>query len=96
MFAAKLFELGCKSAKADPDIWIQAATKHDGTQYYEILLVYVDDILCISQCPDQMMNQIKELYRLKDELIGQPKRYLGANISKYQYPNGLEAWSTSA
>jgi len=42
------------------------------------------------------MNQIKELYRLKDEVINEPKWYLGANISKYQLPNGLEAWSASA
>jgi len=95
-FSSKLFEMGYKSTKADPDVWIWAATKPDGVQYYKMLLVYVNDILCISNCPTQMMDQIKELYRLKEELVGQPKHYLGANISKYQLPSGLEAWLASA
>jgi len=28
--------------------------------------------------------------------VGPPKRYLGANIAKFQLPDGTEAWSTSA
>jgi len=96
MFAGKLMDLGYQSSKADPDVWIRAAMKMDGSQYYEMLLVYDDDILCISHCPERMMDQIKELYRLKDEVIDKPKCYLGANISECQLPNGLEAWSASA
>jgi len=72
-FAGKLMDLGYQSSKADPDVWIRPATKMDGSQYYEMLLVYVDDILCISHCPGRTMDQIKELYRLKDEVIDEPK-----------------------
>jgi len=42
------------------------------------------------------MEQIQQLYRLKDEVIGPPKQYLGANIAMYQLPDGMEAWSASA
>ena len=40
-------ELGFKSTLADPDVWIRAAIKPDGEKYYEYILVYVDDLLCI-------------------------------------------------
>jgi len=62
-----------------------------------MLLVYVDDILCVSHNPARTMDQIKELYRLKDELVGPPKCYLGANISQFQLPHDVSmAWSASA
>jgi len=95
-FAQKLIEMGYRSTKADPDVWIHSAVKPNGEKYYEMLLVYVDDILCVSHEPDCTMSQIKELYRLKDDLVGPPKRYLGANIAKFQLPDGSEAWSASA
>jgi len=61
-----------------------------------MLLVYVDDILCISHHPQETMQQIQQLYHLKDNIIGPPKRYLGTNIANYQLPNGTEAWSALA
>jgi len=76
-FAQKLHELGYESTKADPNVWIQSVVKANGYQYYEMLLVYVDDILCVSHNPARTMDQIKELYCLKDELVGPPKQYLG-------------------
>jgi len=88
--------MGYQSTKVDPDVWIRAAVKPNGHQYYEMLLVYVDDILLISHRPQETNNEIQQLYWLKDDFIGPPKRYLGANISKFQLPNGLEAWSASA
>jgi len=94
-FAEKLTEMGYKSTKADPDMWIWQAVKPNGFHYYEILLVYVDDILCVSHQPEKMMEQIKQLYWLKDDSIGPPKRYLGANVGKFQLKSGLECWSAS-
>jgi len=82
--------------RADPDVWIWEAVKPNGHKYYEMLLIYVDDILAISHQPRQMMSQIQELYHLKDDSIGPPKRYLGANIARFQLPDGSEAWSALA
>ena len=42
------------------------------------------------------MSQIKEMYHLKDESVGRPERYLGANIGRFQLKSGLECWSASA
>ena len=46
--AEKLSDMGFQSSMADPDVWLQAATKGDGEQYHEYVLMYVNDILAIS------------------------------------------------
>ena len=45
--AETLYELGYTPTKTDPDVWLRKAVKADGFQYYEIVLCYVDDVLCI-------------------------------------------------
>jgi len=81
--------MGYKSTKADPDVWILQANKPNGFCYYEILLVYVDDILCVSHQLEKTMEQ-------KDDSVGAPTRYLGANVGKFQLWSGLECRSASA
>jgi hypothetical protein len=51
---------------ADPDVWYRPATKPDGFEYYEYILVYVDDILVVSAAPLPVMKTLKKAYRLKD------------------------------
>jgi hypothetical protein len=41
------------------------------------------------------MDTLASLYRLKDGSVGKPTQYLGANIGKYQLPDGRECWSMS-
>ena len=48
--AETLFELNYMPTKADPDVWIRPSIKADGFEYYEMVLVYVDDVLCVSHC----------------------------------------------
>ena len=43
--------LGFESCIADPYIWRQDATKTDGQEYYEYVLLYVDDCLVVSHKP---------------------------------------------
>jgi hypothetical protein len=40
--------MGFKSTNINPDVWLRPAVKPDSKQYYEYILVYVDDILSIS------------------------------------------------
>ena len=40
-----LQDIGYTSSRADPDMWMQAAARDNGHEYYEMLFVYVDDIL---------------------------------------------------
>lgn len=68
-----------KPSYADPDVWMRPATKSAGFQYYEYILVYVDDILVISAAPSSIMKTIQKAYRLKEE-PSPPKSYLGATI----------------
>ena len=87
MFAATLQYMGYKSTKADPDVWIKPAAKPDGTKYYEMILVYVDDVLHISHDTEPVMKTLGESYRLKSNTHGEPDRYLGANINKVSVGN---------
>jgi len=41
--ASTLKDLGFKSCRADPDVWLRPQRKADGTKYYEYMLCYVDD-----------------------------------------------------
>ena len=46
--ALTLDDMSFKPSQVDPDVWMRPATKPDGEEYYEYVLVYVDDILAIS------------------------------------------------
>jgi hypothetical protein len=96
MLAQSLTEMGYQSTRADPDVWIRAAFKEDGTEYYEMVLVYVDDILHLSHDTRPTMAALSKLYELKPESCGPPDRYLGANVGKFQLPDGRESWCMSA
>jgi Reverse transcriptase (RNA-dependent DNA polymerase) len=43
--AKVLADLEFKPTRADPDVWIRAAVKTDGFRYYEMVFVYVNDVL---------------------------------------------------
>ena len=49
LLAEQLDEMGFDSIIADPGVWFTPATKADGEHYYEFILVYVDNLLAISQ-----------------------------------------------
>ena len=57
--------MGYKNSIADPDVWQRRARNEKGEDYYELLLVYVDDILCESRKPGETMAIIGSLYDLK-------------------------------
>jgi hypothetical protein len=77
-----LQDIGYTSTKADPDVWLRKATKDNGFEYYEMLFVYVNDILALSHPTKDAIHQITELYRAKEGSVKPPEMYLGANISK--------------
>ena len=80
--AETLYDSGYTPSRADPDVWIQPAVKPDGFKYYEIVLVCVDDILCISHDPKAKIAGIQETFKLKDDKIDKPENYLGAQLSQ--------------
>ena len=89
--------LGFESCKADPDIWMRAAQKDDGTSYWEYVLLYVDDALCISMDATNVLNhQIGKYFYIKEGSVGPPTLYLGNKVSKVTLENGADAWSFSS
>ena len=65
LLAKRLDEMGFKSSISDPDVRIKPATKSDGEQYYEFILVYIDDILTISQEAVSAIREVAEKLKLK-------------------------------
>ena len=93
--AQALQDLGYLSTKADPDVWIRKAVRDDGHPYYEMLFVYVDDILALSHQSETAITEITQFFTAKEGSMKPPEIYLGANISKIQTPDGREVWATS-
>jgi hypothetical protein len=54
-------------------------------EYYEYILVYVDDLLVVSHCPNLIVETIQKTYRLKEE-PAPPTTYLGAAIKQWSIP----------
>ena len=61
--ANQLDEMEFESSTADPDVWMRPATKPDGEQYYEYILVYVDDIISVSHKAAEVMKEISDVFK---------------------------------
>jgi hypothetical protein len=86
-------QLNLRPCRADNDVWLRAAQKADGTRYYEYVLVYTDNILCVSCDPNAIFCHLDQHFMLKPGLfIGPPTQYLGSSIGKYKFLNGDECW----
>ena len=85
------------SCPADPDVWMRPAKKADGSRYWEYLLLYTDDALCVSETPENTLRgDLGKYFELKESSIGPPKIYLGGGVRKVQLDNGVEAWAFSS
>ena len=89
--------LNFTSCPADPDVWMRPAMKADGSSYYEYILLYVDDALCISEKAEHILrHELGKYFSMKESSIGPPNIYLGGNVRKVQLENGVSAWSFSS
>lgn len=93
--ASKLDEMGFSPCVADPDVWLRAAIKPNGDEYYEYMLCYVDDILCVSMDPTKTLKELNEFFTFKNNQISHPTMYLGATLKKRTL-NGKERWSITS
>ena len=96
LLAETLHDLGYVPSKADPDVWMRPAVKSNGFTYYEYVLCYVDDVLCISDQAMNTMKGIQETFKLKDDKIEEPDVYLGASLSKMNNETNKECWAMSS
>ena len=65
--AGVLRDIGYFSTKGDPNVWIRPAVKTDGTEYHEMVLCYVDNVLAILATPMKTIEGIKALFKLKGD-----------------------------
>ena len=93
--AKKLDELNFRSCIADPDVWRRPATKEDGSEYYEYVLTYVDDLIAVSQDAKKVLQDISKNIKLKNDKIEPPTNYLGARIST-KVIDGTRRWVISS
>jgi len=84
-FSETLRDMGYLPTYSDPDVWYRPATKNNGFEYYDYILVYVDDILVVSAELMPIMKTIQQAYRLK-ETTAPPTDYLGAKIKTWSIP----------
>ena len=77
-------------------MWIRSATRTDYLDYYEYILLYVDDCLCIYENPNPALLHVGKYFPIMTPSLGPPKTYLGGIVSKIQLPNGVLFWSFSS
>jgi hypothetical protein len=92
-------ELQFEPTIADPDVYRRYNRQPNGNEYWELLLVYVDDILIVSHEPRTHLQRLNSFYEFNVASIGPPTRYLGANVSRVTIPgddSGREFWAISS
>ena len=82
--------------RADPDLWFKAQVHpDDGFEYYEYLLLYVENSLEISHDSMAALDLMDKLFIMKKGSIGYPDIYLGAKLRKVHLDSSVFAWVTS-
>jgi hypothetical protein len=60
---------------------VREGVKSDGFEYYEYVIVCVDDIICISEKPEVFMKKLEGVYKLKDG-YRKPEQFLGMDLQQ--------------
>ena len=95
-FTQALVQLEFCPTCGDPDVYIKPQPKPDGTRYYEMLLVYVDDILVLSHDTKPIIDGIADQFRLKEDSLRTPSQYFGATIKIFTDKDGYKSWAMSS
>ena len=83
--------LGFSPCKADADVWMREKKRNDGSIYWEYVLLYVDNCLCISEYPESIIqNEIGKYFKVKEASIGEPDIYLSGKVRKVELKTGVE------
>ena len=96
VFAETLRNTDFVPTVADTDVYSIQVRKPNGEDYYGLLLVYVDYVLCCSQHPLVIMDALYFKYDMKDVSEVPPKIYLGNEIKNYQVRSGKYHWGISS
>jgi hypothetical protein len=85
--------LGFSSSRSDPDVWMRLSeSTSTGEAYYKYVLLYVDDVLVISERAEKVLRtEIGQHFVLREESIGKPTNYLGGKLREVTLDNGTTA-----
>ena len=72
---------------------MRKARESYGIEYYEYMLLYVDDCLAISEAPKEAVLQTDKFFKIKPNYIAPPYIYLGDKVKKTRLPNMVNAWT---
>ena len=72
---------------------LRKAQQLDGQDYYEYVLVYIDDILCVSCNPKSILWHLDQHFMLKKGSMAEPTQYLGAKIKRWTHEDGKPCWA---
>ena len=76
---------------------MRPAVRSNGSEYYEYILLYTDDVLAVFESPERLIREgIGKYFELKQEFIGPSDIYLGGKMRKVELKNEAEAWSFSS
>lgn len=56
--------LGCFPSKADLNVWLRPAREYDGSEYYEYVLLYIDDYLAISENLKASVERFEKKFKM--------------------------------
>jgi hypothetical protein len=77
--ADDLRSFGYIASLSDNDVYLKKRYHPKGYYYYEYIVVYVDDVICISHAPKEFMKKLGEAYKLKNG-YDKPSTYLGMQL----------------
>ena len=75
---------------------MRSVTRSDGEEYYEYMLLYVDDCLCVLERARDALMQIDKYFKMKPDSIGPPTIYLGGTVSQVVLENGVTTYAFSS
>jgi hypothetical protein len=93
--AGVLDDLQYKPTYADPDVWIKPGVKADGYKYYEMVLVYVNGVMVISEITSRTIEGIQNVFKLKGDAAAPPDMYLGVTLEMKTNSQGTKCWIMS-
>ena len=62
---------------------MKPASKPDGTEYYQYVICFVDDVAVAMENPKEFMDELGRRFTLKDGSVKEPDMYLGADVKKW-------------
>ena len=75
--------MGIVGSRADPDFWMQPASKPDGTEYYQYVICYMDNVTVAMENPKEFIDELGRRFTLKDGSVKEPDMYLVADVKKW-------------